>query len=111
MKFKTGKKTLEKARFNPLTKQIELYERLMVEDEYWIEVRNGNIFVDGYDGSPVKVKYSSVMHLGVLSGLSKVANDLTRYGFGRVSESDDMLSVDKVPPLQIMLSSEAISVC
>ena len=101
MKFKSGKKALEKLGFDPIKRQVELFERLTIEDEYWMEVRQGLIFV-----GDSRVRYSSVMHLGVLSGLNKVANDLIRYGYGRVEEGDGRLNVDKVPPLVINLQND-----
>ena len=105
-KLKSGKKTLEKLKFDPIQRQVELYERLMLEDAYWCEVRD-TIGITVLDKDMVEVKrprYSAVAHMTVLSGLNKVANDLMRYGYARVDETIPF-DVDKIPPLQITLST------
>jgi len=101
---KSSKKLLTKLQFNPIQKQIELYERLLVEDDYWVEVREGGITYTGSDGELKIMRYSSVAHNNAISLLNKISTDLLRYGYGRVAEDTiDLGNVDKVAPLVINL--------
>jgi len=107
-------KRLKKLGYDPLKAQVALHKRLIIEDNFWTAVRHGDIKgivdcqmalgvdVDNVDKIP---RYSSVMHVAVLSGLNKVANDLLRYGYARVPEGDSIGSgLEKLPPLQITLT-------
>ena len=104
--YKEPSKLLRELDFDPIRRTTELYERLIVEDSYWTDVRQGKVLIENSASELVTMRYSSVAHSACLNLLNKATNDLMRYGYARVSEEENKLDVDKVPSLIINLSGE-----
>jgi hypothetical protein len=85
--------------FDPIGRQVELYRKLDEEEKYLCQLRDGNpIFLDA-DGK--RIRYSAQHHSTVLGTLQKIANDLMRYGYGRVSET---INVQTQKPAKVIIN-------
>ena len=102
-----SRKRLEELNFDPIEKLVRLYEELQTEEQYWRNLRNvSSVQVIGDDGKRKKtVRYSAMAHSTVWAQMEKVANDLLRYGYGRVPESLN-INTPNASPLSIGLSGE-----
>jgi len=87
---------LKKLGFEPIEQLVLLHERLEREHEYHCSLR------DGTNTGPVRVRYSLVAHTALLSQLEKVASQLLRYRWARVSETV-VLDTGELPAFNIHL--------
>ena len=104
--FRAGsKKSQEKLAelgFDPITKMVQLYERLTKEDQYWemMKGKSNNVQLDAEGKEVKRTRYSSHAHAAVLGQLEKVINNLMRYNYGRVPETVN-LNLEKKPGLVV----------
>jgi hypothetical protein len=87
---------LNELQFNPIVKMVELHE--FIEGEL-----QRMLFSTNVDGTPKK--YSQIAFTSLLATQQKIANDLLRYGYARVTESVDVNNNNlNAMPIQITLT-------
>lgn len=80
-------------KFDPIDEKVNLYRKLKEKLEWYEARQRGEIVLlypedHKYAGKPVMVREEDVIQ--VFNALDKCANDLLRYGYGRVPESVDV---------------------
>jgi len=99
--FVTAKRKLASKKFDPMTKLINLYERLEKEDEFHKTVRESNrvVQLDPDTGKPKKtLRYSAVAHTAIFSQMKDIGTTLLPYVYDKEEKS-----LVEVPPLNITL--------
>jgi len=107
--FKAGHKSqvrLEELGFDPLQELVQLYRKLQDEDTLMCALRDGVYVPLNEYANPIR--YSYVAHTNLLSQLEKVASQLMRYGYSRVSETV-IIEEKPVDPLIINLDRDLIT--
>ena len=79
---------LKKLDYDPIKELVWLARELGNENQYWKDVRSGNL-VDIQENGRER-KYSAVAHTGVLALMQKVATDLLPYAYSKVPEDHNM---------------------
>lgn len=85
-------KKLESLEFDPISKLVELHDRI-----------GSQIFNMMYDAGGAPKKFSQVAMASLLTIQSKIASDLLRYGYSRVSETT-VIEQTVARPMQIVLT-------
>jgi hypothetical protein len=92
-------KRLNQLGFDPIQELVQLYRQLQNEDKIMCAVRDGTRVSLTEEGRTVR--YSAVAHVALMGQLEKIANDLVRYGYGRVPETVNV--EDKRSPASIVV--------
>jgi len=86
--FDGGKRSIARLKalnFDPITKLVELYERLQQEEKYWSDIRDGRKVQILSDGKVLK--YNTDAHSNATNLLVSISEKLLRYNYGRVPET------------------------
>jgi hypothetical protein len=81
--------------FDPIDVMVALYRKLQKEEQRLVMIRD-NTMVGTYQ------KYSSIAHAQILSQMRDIANDLMRYGYGRVPETVNVENHSATPLTIVM---------
>ena len=85
-----SKRRLEELGHDPLEKLAALHEHLLDEEEKHRLMRDGLYTVIGKDGKEYRARYSPVAHTAVMALIEKVNNDLMRYRYARIPETQQV---------------------
>ena len=101
---KTAQEKLRHLSFDPIEEMVGQYEHLVQEVErqnYIRDNRHDPELVPEY----LALKYSPRLHMEMVSHLTNITKELLRYGYARVSETNELIT--NVPPmLQIQLTKK-----
>ena len=85
-----SKRKLEELGHDPIERLVALHKHLISEEEKHRLMRDGLYTVIGKDGKEYRARYSPVAHVAVLSQIEKVNNDLIRYRYARIPETQQV---------------------
>ncbi|RLA44624.1 MAG: hypothetical protein DRR06_09220 [Gammaproteobacteria bacterium] len=124
---------LRELQFDPLVELVKTYDRLVIEEAYWRNIRDNvepddaveemveidpdapQVVTLGADGKVVQARrrakgvkqkrprYSNIAHTKIMELMSTLSDKLMRYGYARVPETNT-LETTKAKPLMIKLS-------
>jgi hypothetical protein len=107
-----SKRRLAQLDFDPIERLVNLYKELDEEIRYMRDLRDfkvpSHITAEGEELKPPR--YSAVALAAILAQKEKVANDLLRYGYGRVPETVNINETQNSPLVIQLTDGEKIKV-